>query len=106
MAAPDLINGLGGPAGFGSNLLAVGDDNSSSAVSLSSVFPNGLDFFGTTYTSIYINNNGNLTFNGPSSTFTPSAITANTSIPIVAAYFADVDTRGGSGVSTGGNATG
>ncbi len=107
MAAPDLINGLGGPAGFGSNILPVGDDNSSTAILLSSVFPNGgLNFFGTTYTSIYINNNGNLTFNGASPTFTPSQITANTSIPIIAPYFADVDTRGGSGVSTGGNVTG
>jgi hypothetical protein len=106
MAAPDLINGLGGPAGFGSNLLAVGDDNSSNAISLSSVFPNGLDYFGTTYTSIFINNNGNLTFNNPSSTFTPFQITANTGVPIIAPYFADVDTRGGAGASTGGNATG
>src|SRR5882762_6067682 len=79
MAAPDLINGLGGPAGFGSNILPVGDDNSSTAILLSSVFPNGgLNFFGTTYTSIYINNNGNLTFNGASPTFTPSQITAPT----------------------------
>ena len=106
MAAPDLTNGLGGAAGFGENTLSVGDDNSSSAIDLSSVFPDGLNFFGTTYTNLYINNNGNLTFSGASSTFTPSAITANTSIPIIAAYFADVDTRGGAGVATGGNATG
>ena len=106
MAAPNLINGLGGPAGFGSNLLAVGDDNSSSAISLSSVFANGLDYFGTTYTSIFINNNGNLTFGSASSTFTPFQITASTGIPIIAPYFADVDTGGGAGVSTGGNATG
>ena len=104
MAAPNLINGLGGPAGFGSNLLAVGDDNSSSAISLSSVFANGLDYFGTTYTSIFINNNGNLTFGSASSTFTPFQITASTGIPIIAPYFADVDTGGGAGVSTGGNA--
>jgi len=36
MAAPDLINGLGGLAGFGANILPVGDDNSSSAISLPS----------------------------------------------------------------------
>jgi hypothetical protein len=106
MAAPDLINGLGGPAGFGPNILAANDDNSTGAISLSSVLPNGLDFFGTTYTSLFINNNGNITFGSPSSRFTPTQITANTSIPIIAPYFADVDTRGGPGVSTGGNATG
>src|SRR5207302_4143524 len=106
MAAPDLINGLGGSVGFGPNILTAGDDNSSSAISLSSVFPSGLNFFGTNHTSIFINNNGNLTFNNASSTFTPFQITANTGIPIIAPYFADVDTRGGAGTSSGGNATG
>jgi hypothetical protein len=104
--APNLINGLGGPAGFGPNIVAIGDDNSTPAITITSVFADGLDFFNQTYTSLYINNNGNITFNGPNSTFTPFQITANTNVPIIAPYFADVDTRGGTGQSTGGNSTG
>jgi len=88
--APNLINGFGGPAGFGPNIVDVGDDNSTSAITITSVFADGLDFFNQTYTSLYINNNGNVTFNGPASTFTPFQITANTNIPIIAPYFADV----------------
>jgi VCBS repeat-containing protein len=103
----DLVNGLGGSAGFGENALVVGDDNSSSAINITAVFGSqGLNFFGHDYTSIYINNNGNITFAGPSSTFTPSQITAGANNPIIAAFWADVDTRGGAGTSTGGNATG
>ena len=103
----DLVNGLGGSARFGENVLAVGDDNSSSAINITSVFGSqGLNFFGHDYTSIYINNNGNITFAGPSSAFTPSQITAGANNPIIAAFWADVDTRGGAGTSTGGNSTG
>ena len=94
----DLVNGLGGSAGFGENALVVGDDNSSSAINITSVFGSqGLNFFGHDYTSIYINNNGNITFAGPSSTFTPSQITAGANNPIIAAFWADVDTRGEGG---------
>jgi VCBS repeat-containing protein len=102
-----LIDGLGGPAGFGENVLAVGDDNSSSAINITSVFgPQGLDFFGHNYTSLYINNNGNITFAEPNGAFTPSQINAGANNPIIAPFWADVDTRGGPGIPTGGNATG
>ena len=68
-----LVNGLGGSAGFGENVLAVGDDNSSSAINITAVFgAQGLNFFGYDYTSIYINNNGNITF--PVPYFTPSEL--------------------------------
>jgi hypothetical protein len=67
----------------------------------------GLDFFGQQYTSLYINNNGNITFKGPSPTFTPSQIGDSESNPIIAPFWADVDTRGGAGTATpGGNSTG
>ena len=48
----------------------------------------------------------NRIFAATSSTFTPSQITAGANNPIIAAFWADVDTRGGAGTSTGGNATG
>ena len=102
-----LVNGLGGAAGFGVNALAVGDDNSSNAIDITSVFgPQGLNFFGHNYTSLYINNNGNITFAGPTSQFTPSQITAGANNPIIAPFWADVDTRGGPGTATGGSSTG
>jgi putative cell wall-binding protein len=58
-----------------------------------------LDFFGTTYSQLYVNNNGNVTFDGPLSTFTPFQLSA-TREKIIAPFFADVDTRGaGSGLT-------
>jgi VCBS repeat-containing protein len=58
-AGHNLINGLGGSSGFGENDLADGDDNSSGAIDITSVFgAAGLNFFGHSYTSLYINNNG------------------------------------------------
>ncbi len=66
----------------------------------------GVNFFGHNYTSLYINTNGNITFAQPNSTYTPSAISAQANNPIIAPFWADVDTRGGPGTPTGGNDTG
>lgn len=49
---------------------------------------------GTSYASTYVNNNGNITFDGGMSTYTPAAISNGSFGPIIAAFFADVDTRG------------
>ncbi len=53
-----------------------------------------INFFGTEYSGVYINTNGNITFTEPLSQFTPSDLTDFPS-PIIAPFFADVDTRGG-----------
>lgn len=101
-----LVDGLGGPRGFGENSFAANDDGSV-AVDVSSVFPDGMNFFGAVYNQIFINNNGNITFKEPLGIYTPSAITGTTSNPMIAPFFADVDTRGADGnVSPGGNSTG
>jgi hypothetical protein len=47
----------------------------------------------TSYTQTYVNNNGNITFNGALNTYTPAAINSGSFGPIIAAFFADVDTR-------------
>jgi hypothetical protein len=88
-------------AGFRTNTLQANDDGSTAAVNLGF----GANFFGTTYTSAFVNNNGNVTFGAERATFTPFGLTTNTGIPIIAAYFADVDTRGttGAGSSGGGS---
>lgn len=52
----------------------------------------GINFNGVNYSSAYVNNNGNITFTTPLSTFTPFGITGG-SLPMLAPFFADVDTR-------------
>jgi hypothetical protein len=96
LTAPSgLISGLGTDTGYGILALAPGDDNSSGAINITSVFGSaGIDFFGTHYTSLYINNNGNITFEAPNGAYTPTAINAGFHNPIIAAFWADVDTRG------------
>jgi hypothetical protein len=107
---PSLVNGLGGAAGFGEFSIAPNDDGSSASINISSVFADGLNFFGTTYTSLFVNNNGNLTFVNSLSQYIAAPIGGGgLSVPIIAAYWFDVDTRGGvdnptaGGTSTGSN---
>ncbi len=73
---------------FNTNTLTRNDDGSTGAVAIGFT----ANFFGTDYSQLFVNNNGNVTFNGPLSTFTPFGITTST-IPIIAPFFADVDTR-------------
>lgn len=73
--------------GFDSNTLAANDDSSTGAVDLGF----NINFFGTGFNQVYVNNNGNITFDQPLSTFTPFGITNNTT-KIIAPFFADVDT--------------
>ncbi len=56
------------------------------------------NYFGTSYNSTFVSNNGYVTFGSGQGTFTPTGLTAAyTGLPIIAAYFADVDTRGTGG---------
>lgn len=52
-----------------------------------------IDFFGAGYSQLYVNNNGNVTFEAPLRDYTPYLFDESTS-PIIAPFFADVDTRG------------
>lgn len=103
-----LISGLGGDAGFGENVLGRNDDASTTEIDISAIFgTEGLSFFGSNFTSLWVNNNGSVTFNDSRSTFTPDAITVASGNPEISPYFADVDTRGGETfASVGGNSTG
>lgn len=51
------------------------------------------NFFGGNYGSFFLNNNGNITFNSGLSGFTPTGPQGATQ-PVIAPFFADVDTRG------------
>ncbi|HEX4743107.1 MAG TPA: nidogen-like domain-containing protein [Candidatus Limnocylindria bacterium] len=64
------------------------DDGSGLSVAL----PFALNFFGRSYSTLYVNNNGNVTFDFPMSTYTPFPI-ITTGRPLIAPFFADVDTR-------------
>ena len=103
-----LVGNLGGTAGFGEFSLPRNDDGSTPFIDLTPIFgTQGINFFGHYYTGFYLNNNGSVTFNAATSSFTPSSITGSTSNPIIAAYWADIDTRGGAVTPTpGGTSTG
>jgi hypothetical protein len=77
--------------GFNGTLLPGNDDGSTGLVNLGFT----ANFFGSNYTQLYVNNNGNVTFGEALGTFTPFNLTGATGNPIIAPFFADVDTRTG-----------
>ena len=80
----------------GDTRLQANDDGSSLAINLRVPFP----FSGVPQQILFVNNNGNITFQSALSDFTPFAFpSAN---QIIAPYFADVDTTGPPDVSTDG----
>ncbi|MBE3068335.1 MAG: hypothetical protein IMZ73_13070, partial [Chloroflexi bacterium] len=90
-------------AGCTTNTLPIpaNDDGYTAAIGL----PFTLNFFGNNYGALFVNNNGNVTFDRTMSTFTPFDLQSTTRV-IIAPFFADVDTRGtGSGVVTYGATT-
>ncbi len=100
LAAP-LLQGLGGPAGFGTGNLPANDDGSSDAIDVHRAFPDGLQFFGSSFTELWVNNNGNISFGGSNGTFTPQAFPV-ASLRMIAPWWGDVDTRGGGAPSRNG----
>ena len=90
--------------GFNSTTLPANDDGSSGLVTL----PFTIDFFGSNYSGLYVNNNGNVTFNSAQSAYTPYGLGSGYTggQPIIAPFFGDVDTRGaGSGLTSYGTGT-
>lgn len=74
--------------------MAANDDESSAAIDLGFSF----NFFGDQYTKVFINNNGNISFGSPYSSFTSTGFPSST-YNMIAPFWADVDTRGtGSGL--------
>ena len=94
--------------GFGTNVLPPNDDGSSGAIDITGIFGSaGINFFGRAFTTLYINNNGNVTFTAPSSTFVPTPINGSAANPIIAPFWYDIDTRPGPLTpSAGGTSTG
>jgi hypothetical protein len=77
-------------AGFNSHVLGANDDGSTGSVSIGFM----INLFGNNYNNLYVNNNGNVTFDFAMSTFTPFPL-LSTSTRLLAPFFGDVDTRPG-----------
>lgn len=89
VSAAQLIDGLGGDVGYGQLAMSPNDDGSSSSLNL----PFSINFYGNSYNNFFINNNGNITFNEQLGSFTPNPF-PNSNQPMIAPFWADVDTRG------------
>ncbi|MFO0880677.1 MAG: PKD domain-containing protein [Gemmataceae bacterium] len=86
---PDAVRFL---PGFLLQSLPRGDDNTSSQVSLGF----SINYFNQVHNSVFINNNGNVSFGTSYSGYQNSTL-ANISQQLIAPFFADVDTRTASG---------
>jgi hypothetical protein len=93
LLALTLVLQLFSSAHADSGTLPENDDDSSDEIAIGFTFR----FFGEDYDTVYINNNGNLTFGGSLSEFTPDAFPSASGLPIIAPFWADVDTRNGKG---------
>ncbi|MYM55880.1 hypothetical protein GR167_11255 [Rhodobacteraceae bacterium GS-10] len=78
--------------GFGDNVLYRNDDGYESGIDITSIFESGITIDGVTYTEFSVNTNGNVTFGGGLSTYTPYEISGS-GLEIIAPFWADVDTR-------------
>lgn len=65
------------------------DDSSSGKIEIAVMFP----FYGNSNGSLFVNTNGGVSFGQELRTFTPSPFPLEDEIPLLAAYWADVDTR-------------
>ncbi len=93
---PGCVNLLPPPGGSVTGTLPSNDDSYTDPIDLTGAFPGGLTFFGGPYDTLVLNNNGNVTFGGSLSRYTPSAFgVSSDGLPMIAAYWADVDTRTG-----------
>lgn len=75
-------------SGFDQNTLARNDDSYTGRVNIGFT----TNFFGNNYTQLFVNNNGNVTFDSSLANYTPFDLTSTGRV-IIAPFFADVDTR-------------
>lgn len=81
----------GGVSGYGTQSLFANDDGSSARLNL----PFEIRWFDQAYSTFFLNNNGNITFNTSLGSYTPDPFPISGQ-PMLAPYWADVDTRGSS----------
>jgi hypothetical protein len=83
-------------SGFDTSTLPANDDGSTGLVNIGFT----VNFFGLSFSQLYVNNNGNVTFDAQLGTFTPFDLNS-TNQQIIAPFFGDVDTGVGQVVSYG-----
>ena len=74
--------------GFDQQILDRNDDGSTAKVQIGFL----INFFGSSNATLYVNNNGDVTFDNPQSEYTPKNL-ASLGVKVIAPYWADVDTR-------------
>jgi hypothetical protein len=74
--------------GFDQQILDRNDDGSTDIVPMGFF----INFFGNSNATLYVNNNGNVTFAGPQSEYAPEPL-VNLGAEVIAPFWADVDTR-------------
>ena len=74
--------------GFDQQILDRNDDGSTAKVPIGFL----INFFGSSNATLYVNNNGDVTFDNPQSEYTPKNL-ASLGIKVIAPFWADVDTR-------------
>jgi len=92
-----MNSGMGGPAGYGTNVFssaskALGNnDDGAVQVDVTSVFSaGGISFFGQTYTAIYINSNGAITFGSADDSYDQNG-PDDFSIPALLPFYSDIN---------------
>lgn len=58
-----------------------------------------VNFFGTSYSNIFINNNGNATFGASTGSFSPAPLNAQNTQPMIAPFWTDLESRSGGATS-------
>jgi len=89
-------NGTAIRSGFNAETLSGNDDEYTDEVPIGF----NVNFFGNQHSTLYVNNNGNITFDRPLATYTPFDLTT-TEQEIIAPFFSDVDTRNSADVTYG-----
>ncbi len=74
-------------SGFDQQILDRNDDGSTGIVPIGFT----VNIFGSTNSDLYVNNNGNVTFDSPLTAYSPTTL-ANLGVEIIAPFWADVDT--------------
>ena len=105
----DLVTGLGGAAGYGENSFATvfpslhGNNRGGNLddgwvkVNVSSIFPSGMNLYGTNYSNMYISTNGIISFGSGITTYTPTALNTLGQTTI-APFWTDIDINKGGAI--------
>src|SRR5690242_14404420 len=92
LAGNQVVNGLGGPAGFGEHVLPAGNAASVPDDITPVLAPQGLHIFGQFFTTVYVNQFGGITLGAP---LTGDPATLGAGNPVIAPYWSNVDTSAG-----------